>query len=67
MEMITLQTLKVQLNERLAQPDYWSLVAGSGNAFFLIADGLSAIEKMKSNIRSNSWDEDQDGRDMLMH
>lgn len=34
MEIITLQTLMVQLKERLAQPDCWSLVAESGNTFF---------------------------------
>lgn len=34
MEIVTLQTLMVQLNERLAQPDYQSLAAESGSTFF---------------------------------
>lgn len=34
MEIVTLQTLMVQLKERLAQPDYWSLVAERGRTLF---------------------------------
>lgn len=33
---------------------------------FLTTDGLSAIKKGKSNLRSKSRDKDQDGRGMLM-
>lgn len=65
MEIITLQNMMVQLKVRLAQPDYWSLVAESGN-MFLTADGLSAMKKVKSNLRSKSRDKDQDERKTLM-
>lgn len=51
MEIITLQTVMVQLKVRLAQPDYWSLVAKSGNTCFLTADGLSAMKKREIHFK----------------